>query len=102
MSSNYAFDKKLLGKLEIWMKNRNLSSRTIENYLIYLRSLPDDVETYFARDFPGKRNKIAAYRSYLKFLQKEKIITREELLDALETYLPPKKRGNGRSKSKWS
>jgi len=87
-----------------WMLAQGRSERTIKQYLYSLGNVPLEVEAYFANPhLPGKALKVAAYRSYLQFLnKKKKIISRVELADALDMFKAPKRRGNNHSDRKWS
>lgn len=80
-----------------WMTKQNKSEGTIREYLYVLKKLPDNPEEYLIVNHK-KKMIIAAYRSYLKYLKHIKQITSEELLDSLETYKLPKRRGNSHTK----
>lgn len=87
-----------------WLQTQGRASNTIRQYIYRLKNIPDDVEAYFANpNLIGKKLKFAAYRSYLKFLtKKKKLMSKEDLLDALDTFKAPAKRGNNHSDRKWS
>ncbi len=79
-----------------WLQRKGRSKNTINNYLISLKNIPKDVETYFSnRNMLGGKLKFVSYRSYMRFLAKKKqIIDRNDLMIFLEEYKPPKQNGN--------
>lgn len=87
-----------------WLLTQGRSERTIKQYIYALGVIPEDVDSFFSNPkVQGKEMKIIAYRSYLRFLSVKKgKLSKAELSDALETYKPPKRRGNNHSDRKWS
>lgn len=83
-----------------WMLGQQRSKRTIRNYCYELKRLPNDFreQQSFALQNKNKRMLISAWRSFLKFLKREKIITGDELFELLNTHKLPKKRGRSHSK----
>ena len=77
------------------MLSQNLAIRTIKEYLHVLRKLPPQKETQQSYLSQHRDNNmlIRAYRKYLKFQRKKKLISAEELLDQLDTFKLPKRRG---------
>ena len=93
---------------EEYMSSQNLAERTISNYLIALRKLPSKKQTQktYLSQHSDNSMLIKAYRKYLEFQRKQGLITRDELLDQLDTYKLPKRigsvqNGNWISKDKW-
>ena len=95
---------KYLDEYSQWLRTQGKASGTIQEYAYQLSRIPEEVEIYFADPhLQGKPIKFAAYRSYLAFLtKKKKLLSKEELMDALDTFKPPKKRGNNHSERKFS
>ncbi|MFX0172354.1 MAG: hypothetical protein ACFE9L_10565 [Candidatus Hodarchaeota archaeon] len=79
---------------------------TIKIYLSLLKNIatdPDKIETYFGdKNLKAKKSKVAAYRSYLNFLDVKNKITLKEYSEAFKTIKPPKKRDNHVNEKKWS
>ncbi|MFX0125771.1 MAG: hypothetical protein ACFFAE_19270, partial [Candidatus Hodarchaeota archaeon] len=67
---------------------QGVTQGTIDNYLYLLAKIPHDVDDYFAnQNLKGRKMKIYAYRSYLKFLcKKKRLISRGDMLEALDTF----------------
>lgn len=89
----------LKGYIE-WMQQNQKSKGTIMDYCYELKKLPDDFkeqQTYLL-EYRKRRMLVSAYRSYLKYLKYTKTITRNELLDLLDTIQLPKKRGRSHGK----
>ncbi|UCG03082.1 MAG: tyrosine-type recombinase/integrase [Candidatus Heimdallarchaeota archaeon] len=88
----------------MWLRTQGKSENTVNTYLSGLRQIPEDVETFFANPhLTGQRSKFAAYRSYLRFLaKKKKVFDRGDLIDALDSLKPRKKRGNSSSVKRWA
>ena len=96
-----------LDEYDLWLRTQGKAEGTIREYKHKLKNIPGEAETveiYFADpNLPGKEIKFAAYRSYLTFLtKKKKLLSKEDLMDALDTFKPPKKRGNNHSDRKFS
>lgn len=87
-----------------WLQIQGKAETTIKGYLNALQRLPHEVEDFFAtKNVRSKKLNVVAYRSYLHFLTlKKNKLSRGELMNALETFKPPKKRGNNSSDRKWS
>jgi integrase len=102
---NKAPNPKFFDEYTQWLQLQGLTQGTINNYLYLLAKIPHEVDHYFAnRNLKGRKMKIYTYRSYLKFLckKKKKLLSRGDLLDALDTSKNIQKRGNGQSNRKWS
>lgn len=100
-------DPSLIDQYIIWLRNQQMSENTVKGYvhgLEYIRKNASDMETFFADPtLKGKKMRVYAYRSYMKFLcEKAKLIDRGELMDVLDTIKAPKKLGNGHNERKWS
>ena len=85
-----------------YMELQDLSIGTIEDYLFELKKVPDGIEEQrkYLLENRRKRMLISAYRKYLRFLKSVGKINAEQLLDFLETFKLPKKRGKTK-KSRW-
>lgn len=71
----------------------NLAESTIFNYLAELKKIPhDDPKSYIVKN-KHKMLLIYAFRKFLRFQKSIGKITNEELYDQLETFKPPKKKG---------
>lgn len=83
-----------------FLRTQGKAEGTIREYLYNLGNIPEHVETYFSDpNLLGRKLKVVAYRSYLQFLAKKKNeLSREDLMNALDTIKPIKRRGNGNSK----
>lgn len=99
-----ALNPEYLDEYAQWLQLKGLSKNTIKGYTNLLKIIPEDIEAYFANPhLKSKNSKVCAYRSYLRFLcRKKKLLSRGDLLDALDTFRPPKRITNGYSKRKWS
>lgn len=84
-----------------WMQLLGRSSKTIEIYKSFIKLIPEDVEIFFANsNLRSRQLKVSSYKSYLRFLTKKmKLMSRGDLLDALDNLKVPTKRGK---KPKWS
>ncbi len=87
-----------------WLRLQGKADRTISAYLYALAQIPDDIESFFANPtLKARQMKTFAYKNYLWFLcKRKKELGRLELIDLLDSYLMPNKKGNGISKSRWS
>ena len=77
------------------MELQDLSQGTIEDYLFEMKKVPDNIEDqreYLIQN-RKKRMLISSYRKYLRFLKSTGKIKAEQLLDLLDTFKLPKKRG---------
>lgn len=85
-----------------WLQIQGKAKRTIENYFDNLNLIPENVEEYFSnQELPARRERIVAYRSWLKFLTtKKKLMDRSDYMDILDN-LKPEQRNNQTIK-KWS
>lgn len=99
----------LFEEFKEWLFLQGRSDGTATVYLSSLRNIPEDMETYFSnQSLANRKGKIAAYRSYLKFLKKKKLMNRSDLFDALDTFKDKTIRGKENNikrvsipKSKW-
>ena len=56
-----------------WLRLKGLTKNTINGYTKLLTLIPDDIESYFANPhLKYKKSKVCAYRSYLRFLCRQK------------------------------
>jgi len=83
----------------LWLRKKRFSEVTIMNYVNTLRTFHGEVDIFLTNpNLKNPKNKIKAYRSYLKFLCKsQKIIEKVDLIDLLDEYKLPKKRGNNQN-----
>jgi len=85
-----------------YMELQDLSQGTIEDYLFEMKKVPEyleDQRKYLVTN-RGKRMLISAYRKYLRFQKSIGKINAEQLLDLLDTFKLPKKRGKTK-KATW-
>ena len=78
-----------------WMLQNQKSKGTITDYCYELKKLPDDFKDQHNYLLLNRKRRmlVSAYRSYLKYLKYIKTITRNDLLELLDTIQLPKKRG---------
>lgn len=86
-------DLELLPEYVKYSRTQGLSENTITIYGKRLKAIKGTVQDHFSRDFGDKRNQIHAFRSFLRFLAARKLLSREDLADALEEFKPPVRRG---------
>lgn len=85
----------------VWLRIQGKSETTINNYVGHLKNITGDVEDYFGNTkLQAKKSKMVAYRSYIRFLRKKKLLSSDELFDLLDTFRPPSNK-NGHSDRKW-
>lgn len=87
-----------------FLRTQGKAEGTIREYLYRLNQINEEVETFFANpNLQGEKSKVAAYRSYCRFLTKrKKLLSRSDLMDILDTIKPRQRRGNNHSERKWS
>ncbi len=106
-------DPELIPEFLEWLKSIDLSINTIDSYRRYLQTINNDMRKkkitntrkYFGnKDLAGILGKKIAYRSYLKFLWREKnIITAEQYQEAiLEYFKLPRSNRNKKSENIWA
>lgn len=95
---------KLLKEYERWLRTQGKAENTVSSYVNCLKVIPEDVELYFGnRELLGKKIKMVAYRSYLRFLTvKKKLIDRNDLMALHDQFKPPRNKGNGVNKNLYS
>lgn len=98
-------DSSLFDHYKLFLQGQGKAQGTVKQYLIHLNAMirkASAIEDFFAdSSLKNKSIKVAAYRSYAKFLQIKKIITRNDLMDIQDAIKSPIKRGNHRSKKKF-
>ncbi|MFX0150970.1 MAG: tyrosine-type recombinase/integrase [Candidatus Hodarchaeota archaeon] len=87
----------LLNEYKRYLRTQGKAKNTVKCYLSNLRNIPKDVGVYFGnKELLGRKLKVVAYRSYLRFLAIEKqAISMNDLMAFLELIKPPKNKGNG-------
>ena len=85
-----------LTDFEVSMNSQHLAEGTISNYLRELQKLPSEkhAQQKYLSENSNNNMLIRAYRKYLRFQRKQRLISAEELLDQLDTYTLPKRRGS--------
>ena len=76
-----------------YLRFQNLAEGTIKNYVYQLRKIPLDEPLTYLSNNRSKTLMINAWRKYLRYLRSIGKINAEELLNQLDTYKPPKRRG---------
>lgn len=91
-----------LKEFQEYMELQDLSRGTIEDYLFEIKKVPEqfDEQRKYLVENRRKRMLISAYRKYLRFLKSIGKINAEQLLDFLDTFKLPKRRGKTK-KAKW-
>ncbi len=84
------------------LRLQNLADRTVQEYIYALRNLPKDKnkQKTLLSDNRHNRMLIHAYRKYLTYQRKKGLISSDELLAQLDTFKPPKRRGENQI-GKW-